>query len=217
MTQIVGRTCVVCCKRISNALDSRFCPSCGCPVHAVCATAAPRSEGACPACGAPAAEVTTRREAARQEAARESADKPPQRGGLVLLRYVLGVLLFGGFVVFVTPTELAVVVSQAERSGDPGGLMGFGLTCATVLGLPGYFAFPFRRRLQAVAWLALACMGYSLLIFGFLSVIKAEPRLVSSPDGREFVQGMTVHYDRLAAISTVQFVAWATLFRRKRD
>jgi hypothetical protein len=133
----------------------------------------------------------------------------------MLLRYALGALLFGGFVVFVTPTELAVIVSQAERSGDPGGLMGFGLTCAAVLGLPGYFAFPFRR-LQAVAWLSLACMGYSLLIFGFLSVIKAEPRLVSSPDGREFIRGVTVHYDRLAAISAVQFVAWGALFRRKR-
>lgn len=215
MAQLVGQMCVICRARIGNALESRFCPSCGCPVHTACATAtAVAPEGACHACGAPAAEVAPRRTAAEVETVRPPGDWT--RAEALVLRYVLGVLLFGGLVVFVTPTELAVVLSQADRSGDPGGLLSFGLTCATVLGLPGYFAFPYRRRFQAVAWLALACMGYSLLLFGALTLLKAEPRLVSSPGGREFIQGVTIHYDRLLAITAVQFAVWAALVRKSR-
>ena len=215
MAQLVGQMCVVCRERIGSVLDSRFCPDCGCPVHAVCSTTAQRSEGSCPACGAPAAEVAARRGTAEKEVSRQPAAGLPHSDGLVLLRYVIGVLLFGGFVVFVTPTELAIAISYATP-GDPGGLMGFGMTCGAVLGLPGYFVFPYRRRFQAVAWLSLACMGYSLLLFGIISLMKMNPDILSSPDGREFVRGATIHYDRLAAITAVQLVAWAALFRRKR-
>ena len=134
-----------------------------------------------------------------------------------MLRYVLGVLLFGAFVVFVTPAELAVVLSVEGRPGNPGGLMGFGMTCAAVLGLPGYFVFPSRRRLQAVGWLSLACMGYSLMLFGVLYIGMTMPALSSSPGTGEFLQRATIHFDRLAALTVIQLAVWALLFRRRRD
>ena len=131
------------------------------------------------------------------------------------MRYILGVLLFAGFVVFVTPTELAVVISMADGSGDPAGLLCFGFGAALVFGVPGYFVFPHQRRLQAVGWLALACMGYSLLIFGAFTLVKVIPQFLT-PDNREFVQAATVHYDRLVVITVLQFAVWATLFRKRR-
>jgi hypothetical protein len=118
--------------------------------------------------------------------------------------------------VFVTPAEMGVVVSTSDGSGDPGGLLCFGLTCAAIFGLPGCLSFPYQRRLQAVAWLALACAAYSLLIFGILTTSKLNPQMLSSPAGRDFVQKLTIHYDRLAAITIIQLAVWATLFRRKR-
>ena len=132
------------------------------------------------------------------------------------MRYALGGLLFGGFVVFVTPTELAVVISMADGSGDPAGLLCFGVGAAVLFGVPGYFAFPHERRLQAAAWLSLACLGYGLVIFGALTVAKMYPQFLHTPGNREFVQKLTIHYERLAAISLLQFAAWAALFRKRR-
>jgi hypothetical protein len=131
-----------------------------------------------------------------------------------VVRYVIGVLLFGGFVVFVTPSELAVVITTT-KPGDPEGLLKFGLICGAVFGLPGYFVFPYQRRLQAVAWLSLACMIYSLLLFGILTLLKQNPEMISSPESRDFVTSLTIHYDRLAAITAIQLIVWGVLFRMK--
>ncbi|QJX00287.1 hypothetical protein [Frigoriglobus tundricola] len=125
------------------------------------------------------------------------------------MRYVIGVLFFGGFVVFVTPAEMAVVVSTSDGSGDPLGLLGFGLTCAIIFGAPGYFAFPYRRRFQAVGWLALACMGYGTILFGMLALLKRTPAILTSPDSRSFVEKLTIHYGILAAITLAEFATWA--------
>ena len=211
MAQLVGQLCVLCHERIGSILDGQFCLSCGCPIHEACAIARQRLEGTCAACSAPVVRTAPRHEVAEQRATAQSG---PDSN--IVLRYVLGVLLFGGFVVFVTPTELAVVLSLEGRPGDPGGLMGFGITCVVLLlGLPGYFLFPSRRRLQAVGWLSLACMGYSLMIFGLLHIGMTKPGLSSSPETRDFLQRATIRFDRLAAISAVQLAVWALLFRRK--
>jgi hypothetical protein len=136
-------------------------------------------------------------------------------GAPVVLRYVIGVTLFIGFVVFVTPTELAILITPA-KPGDPVGLAQFGVTCAAFLGPPGYFLFPYRRRFQAVAWLSLACMCYSLALFGLLTFMQMNLEMITSPDGREFIRGMTIHHDRLAVITALQLAVWALLFRKKR-
>ena len=53
MAQLVGLNCIRCKDRITNELDSRFCPECGSAVHNSCARPVAGLE--CPVCGGSAA------------------------------------------------------------------------------------------------------------------------------------------------------------------
>jgi hypothetical protein len=129
------------------------------------------------------------------------------------MRIALGVLLFAGLVVFAGPTPLAFCISLSDGSGDPAGLFRFGLTAALIFGVPGALAFPYERRLQALGWLALACLGYFMMIVVMLALGRYFPL---SPENSAFMSKTRLHYDRIAATALVLLATWFLLFRRKR-
>lgn len=132
------------------------------------------------------------------------------------MRIVLGVLLFGGFVMFVTPVTVVGMLSSADAPKDLTGLVNFGLGAALVFGIPGYFAFPWERRLQAVAWLAAACLAYGGFLVGVLSFIQANPAIMSDPGARTFFGRTHFRLGPLAVIAAVLVAIFLALFRRNR-
>jgi hypothetical protein len=74
MSQLVGSTCVLCGKTIPSICDGGFCPSCGCPVHARCATGDPGRSDGCRTCGAPIQIVREREQQQLAEAAQHERD-----------------------------------------------------------------------------------------------------------------------------------------------
>ena len=54
MSQVVGKNCVICAKRINSILEGKFCPACTHPVHMDCTLAdVPKAESRCNVCGGP--------------------------------------------------------------------------------------------------------------------------------------------------------------------
>lgn len=127
----------------------------------------------------------------------------------------LGVLIFSGFVVFARLTPLAFCLSMADGSGDPVGLIGFGLAAGSVLGVPGHFAIPYRRRYQALGWLAFASMVYLPVAISIVTLAKRAPIPVS-PENRESLNQLTVHYGWVGVTMVVEAGMWVFLFRRDR-
>lgn len=133
------------------------------------------------------------------------------------MRFVLGVLLFGGFAIFVTPVVVVAMIAPADGSGNLMALARFAIGSALVFGIPGYFAFPFERRLQAVAFLALACLGYGSFLVGVLSLLKTSPAILPDPEARAFFEGMHFRYGVFAAFAIVAASVFLALFRRERQ
>lgn len=132
------------------------------------------------------------------------------------MRYLLGILLFGGFAMFVTPVTIVGMLASTEAPRHVMSLVSFGLGAAVIFGIPGYFAFPWERRLQAVAWLALACLAYGSFLVAALSLMKAVPALFSDPGARAFYEGMRFRYGYFAAVAIVEVAIFLALFRRER-
>ncbi len=134
MAQLVGRSCVICRVRIGSDLDGRFCSSCGCPVHPTCATTAAtlKAEGACPACGAPAAEVAPLREAAEQQAAWQAGAKHRRQGGIVLAASI-GFIVLGLMQFALASTRPPAADRHEERGNVFNALIPMGLGFAGVL------------------------------------------------------------------------------------
>jgi hypothetical protein len=121
----------------------------------------------------------------------------------------VGATLFAAFVVFVTPAELPLVISP-YGGGD---LAAFGVICAAVFGPPGYFAFPRRHRLRAVGWLALASLVYGVMMVLALLTVRFAPSPAASPETREFVAGLTIHYPVVAALAAGKLAVGVSLLR----
>jgi magnesium-transporting ATPase (P-type) len=132
------------------------------------------------------------------------------------MRFLFGVLLFGGFAIFVTPVLIVGMLSTSHAPGNTLSLLKFGLGAAVLFGIPGYFTFPDERRLQAVAWLALACLAYGGLLVAVLSFIGANPALLTDPRARSFYENAHFNYGLLAIVSIAQIALFVSLFRRKR-
>lgn len=132
------------------------------------------------------------------------------------MRYVVGTLLFGLFLVFATPSTLVLFMRASDGTGDPAGLLTFGVVSALIFGVPGFLAFPRARRLQAVAWLSLACMGYTMMVTAVLSFAKANPAVLRASETRAFMDGVSFRWGALLLVLLAELVIWAALFRRKR-
>jgi len=132
------------------------------------------------------------------------------------LRYILGLVLFLGFVVFVTPATVVWTFASTEVQGNPGSALRFGFGAAALLGLPGYFAFPAERRLQALAWLSLACLAYGTFIVMMFSLIHANPDILSSQDARSFARNTHVRFGYFLLIAAAEAAIFLALFKRRR-
>lgn len=132
------------------------------------------------------------------------------------MRYLFGLLLFGGLAIFVTPVTIVGMLSSTDSPRSVMGLVNFGLGAALVLGIPGYFAFPYEKRLQAVAWLALACLAYGSFLVAVLSFIRANPVILGDPGARAFYEKTHFHYDYFALVAIMQLAIFLALFRRQR-
>lgn len=134
MSQLVGKNCVICAKRIDSILEGKFCPACNNPVHMDCTLAdVPAGANVCNVCGSPAAL------SARSAAA--GARSPDPRGPSIMatywaLRLFLGAVLsftFGIAFLFVpqlhdNPNELSTQELILGVGLILGGLILLGLT-----------------------------------------------------------------------------------------
>ncbi|MCM2315747.1 MAG: hypothetical protein NDJ92_11425 [Thermoanaerobaculia bacterium] len=132
------------------------------------------------------------------------------------MRFLFGVLLFGGFAIFVTPVLIVGMLLTAASPGNAMGFVKFGVGAAVIFGIPGYFTFPYERRLQAVAWLALACLAYGGFLVAVLTLLGASPALFTDPGARSFYENLHFDYGSFAIVSIVQIATFICLFRRRR-
>jgi len=217
MVQIVGHNCVICQERIGSALDSHFCPSCGNAVHSACATSSPKPPECCLACGSSVIERVPDQERNKRTESATAVDGNRHESKYTPFRYLVGVLLFLG-IVFSTPIfTFGTIITHADGGGPPVEVyFCSAFAILSLLAFPGYFAFPYSRRFQAIAWLALACAGYTLLMVGMFGYLKSNQQMLPAKN-REFLDVTTIHYERCAALCACLLVVWFKFVRRRRD
>jgi hypothetical protein len=86
-----------------------------------------------------------------------------------------------------------------------------------LFGIPGFFAFPYERRVQAVGWLAFAAMVYLLLLLAFIALMKYVTWFPLSAGNRVFLSKVNLRYGLIAVTVAVLSAAWLLLFHKRRS